>query len=116
MAAAFNDMANLANDPVFQGRIGAALIQTCVSISNEAWSQNHSARKDYVRQILNNPTVFKPFFYLPVSVDTSVIADATVGGTVVVTSATAAAQAALVTDAHISAAISAAFNSFVGGI
>jgi hypothetical protein len=116
MAASFNDMANLANDSTFQGRIGAALIQTCVSISTEGGNNAHAQRKTYVQQVLNNPTVFKPYFYLPVAVDTSVIADATVGGTIAVTPSTAAAQAALVTDTHIAAAISAAFNAFVSGI
>ena len=116
MAASYSDMSFLAADVNFSARVGSALWQQCVNIANEAWSNVHSARKQYVVQILNNPTMYKPFFINVVSVDTSVIADATVAGTVAVTAANAPAQGALVTDVHIANAISAAFNAFVSGI
>lgn len=116
MAASYNDMSLLANDATFQGRVASALWQSCVSIANEAWSSVHEARKGYVSQILNNPNFYKPFFVNVVSVDATCISDATANGTVALTGSNAAAQAALVTDAHISAAISAAFNAFIPGI
>lgn len=116
MAASYSDMAFLAGDSTFGGRVGSALWQQCVNISSEAWSSTHAARKQYVTQILNNPTFYKPFFVNVVSVDTTVIADATVGGTVVLTSGNVLTQGNLVTDAHIATAVSAAFNAFISGI
>ena len=116
MAASFSDMSLLANDANFGNRVGSGLWQTCVNISSEAWSSSHAARKQYVTQILNNPTFYKPFFVNVVSVDASVIADATAAGTVVLTTGNVATQGALVTDAHIGNAISAAFNAFISGL
>lgn len=116
MAASYSDMALLANDATFSGRVGSGLWQQCVNIANEAWSSSHAGRKQYVTQILNNPAFYKPFFVNVVSVDSTVIADATVGGTVVITSGNVATQGALVTDAHIGTAISAAFNAFISGL
>jgi hypothetical protein len=116
MAASYSDMSFLAADVNFNARVGSALWQQCVNIASETWSATHTARKQYVVQILNNPSNYKPFFVNIVSVDTSVIADATVGGTVVLSAANAAAQGALVTDVHIGNAISGAFNAFISGI
>jgi hypothetical protein len=116
MAASYSDMSFLASDVGFIARVGSALWQQCNNISNESWSATHQARKNYVAQILNTPTQYKPLFVNVVSVDTTVIADATVGGTVVLTTVNAPAQAALVTDVHIGNAISAAFNAFIAGI
>lgn len=109
-------MSLLATDATFTGRVGSGLWQQCVNIANEAWSAVHAARKQYVTQILNNPAFYKPFFVNVVSVDTTVIADATVGGTVALTSGNVATQGNLVTDAHIATAISAAFNAFISGL
>jgi hypothetical protein len=116
MAASYNDMALLATDPTFINRVGSALWQTCVNISNEAGSNTHQQRKNYVALILNNPSTYKTIFVNAASVDATVIGDATAAGTVVLTGANVAAQAALVTDAHIGNALAAAFNAFIGGI
>jgi hypothetical protein len=116
MAASYNDMFLLSGDATFQGRVGSALWQTCVNISNEAWSSVHQQRKNYVAQVLNNPVIYKPFFVNAASVDATVIADATQAGTVVITSGNVAAQGALVTDVHLANAIAAAFNAFVSSI
>ncbi|SRR6266567_2272116 len=116
MAASYSDMSFLAADNSFIARVGSALWQQCVNISSETWSATHAQRKLYVSQILNNPVFYKPLFVNIVSVDTTVIADATVNGTVVLTSGNAAAQGALVTDAHIGNAISGAFNAFIQNI
>jgi len=62
--------------------------------------------------IENVPDTYKSLFAISVANDTSVISDATAAGTVVLTGVNAAAQAALVTDAHLDAAISSQFNSF----
>jgi streptomycin 6-kinase len=116
MPASYSDMAFLAAETTFAGRVAASLWQQCVNIANEAWSNVHAARKAYVTQILNNPNFYKPLFVNIVSVDTTVIADATVAGTVVLSAANVAAQGALVTDVHIGNAISGAFNAFITGI
>lgn len=116
MAASYSDMSFLANDSTFANRVGAALTQTCVNIANEAWSSSHALRKGYVTQVLNNPTSYRSLIVNAVAVDTTVIADATAAGTVVLGSANVTAQGALVTDAHIGNAISGAFNAFILGL
>ncbi len=116
MAASFNDMALISTDSTFINRVASALWQACVSIANEAAARDHPARKAYAAQILNNPNTYKPLFVNVVSVDTTVIADATQAGTVVITTGNVAAQAALATDAHMATAVSAAFNAFISGI
>ncbi len=116
MAASYSDMSFLAADNSFIARVGSALWQQCVNISSETWSSTHAQRKQYVSQILNNPVFYKPLFVNTVSVDSAVIAAATVNGTVVLTSGNAAAQGALVTDTQIGNAISSAFNAFIQNI
>lgn len=120
MAASRSDMYLLSQDATFQHRVQASLLSSCVAISNEAWSALHRARQNFVVQILSSPaalTGWVTLFTSMVATDTSVIADATQAGTVVLTGANTAAQAALVTDAHIDSAISAEFNAFlsIGG-
>lgn len=113
MATTFKDMDILRGDTVFQGRVRAALISICVAIMNEAWSTAfHRERSSYASQILNAPDSFVPIFASSVSTDSTVIGDATQAGTVALTTGNVATQAALVTDAHISSAISGQFNSF----
>lgn len=116
MAASRNDMYLLSQDSVFQHRVQASLMSTCVAVSNEAWSATHRQRQNFVAQILQNPTAMAnqvTLFACLASTDITVIADATVAGTVPLTGANTAAQALLVTDAHIDAAISAEFNAFL---
>ncbi len=117
MAATRNDMYLLSQDSVFQHRVQASLLSTCVAISNEAWSALHRQRQNFVVQILQSPTNLNNWVTLfagLASTDTSIIADATVAGTVPLTGANTAAQALLVTDTHIDSAISAEFNAFLG--
>lgn len=118
MAASFSDMFQLSQDTTFQNRVQSALLSTCVAVSNEGWSVAfHRERATFCSQVLSftgsgtNPYV--ALFANAVATDTNCIADATQAGTVVLTSGNRAAQAALVTDAHISAAISSQFNSFI---
>jgi len=61
---------------------------------------------------MNAPDTFKILFAMNVANDASVIADATVNGTVVLTTGNVATQAALVTDAHMDTAISGEFNAY----
>lgn len=117
MAASHNDQYQLSQDVGFQNRVQAALIAACISISNEAWSALHRQRQSLVVQILQSPTGtntnWVQLFSNTVATDTNVIADATVGGTVAITSGNRSTQAVLVTDGHIDTAISSSFNSFL---
>jgi hypothetical protein len=114
MAASRADQAILAADTTFQNRVRQSLIATSISITTEGWAGGpiHKQRVSRAEQILNSPDSFKPIYAMSAATDPSIIADATVGGTVVLTAGNAAAQAALVTDAHMDNAMSSQFNSF----
>jgi hypothetical protein len=117
---AFSDSAQLAQDPIFQGRVGAALYVYCQVAATEAWTiPFHRERALFVSQVFQttlnaqgiNPWTF--IFTNSVSTDATVVSDATVNGTVPLTSANRAAQALLVTDTHISNAVASQFNSYI---
>ena len=117
MAASRNDMYQLSQDPVFQNRVQAALILACVSVSieNSTTVPFHRERQTFASQVLSSTTFQTQtvtLFTNSISTDPTIIADATVGGTVSLTTANRAAQAALVTDAHIDGAIAAQFNDY----
>ena len=87
---------------------------TCVSIANEGWAVAfHRERAAFVTLVLANPSNYVPLFSNTVATDSTVISDATQAGTVAITGGNAATQGALVTDAHIDAAIAAEFNAFI---
>jgi hypothetical protein len=120
MAASFSDSYLLAQDPTFQGRVGAGLFTYCQIVGTEGWTVAfHRERAQFAVNIFNallNAQGINPYqvqFAHSVAADTSVLADATVAGTVLITAANAAAQAILVTDTHISNAIAAQFNSYI---
>lgn len=116
MAASRKDMYILSTDPTFQNRVGAALLSAAISIYNEGWAVAfHRERASFASQIITQSVGgpdYRIMFANAVATDTSVIADATQAGTVVLTVANVAAQAALVTDAHIDTAIAGQFNAF----
>lgn len=111
-----SDQWQLSQDPTFQGRVQASLIETCVAIGTEAWTVPfHRERSTFAATILSAAGGQSPYVTLfsnSVSTDPTCISDATQAGTMVLTTNNRAAQAALVTDAHIAAAISGQFNSF----
>jgi len=120
MAASFSDAYQLAQDPVFQGRVGAGLFTYCQTVGTEGWTVAfHRERAQFAVNIFNallsaqgvNP--YQIQFAHSVAADSSVLADATVSGTVPITGANAATQALLVTDTHISNAIASQFNSYI---
>ena len=121
MAASFSDSFWLAQDPVFQGRVGAGLYTFCQVVGSEGWTVPfHRERATFAANIFNatlNAQGANPYqtqFAHSVAADTTVLADATVGGTVPITSLViAAAQAPSVTDTHISNAIASQFNSYI---
>ena len=113
MAASRSDQNMLSTDAGFTGRVRASMIAAAISITTAAWTEAfHRERQTYAVAILNAPDTYKTLFANSVATDANVISDATAAGTVVLTSGNVAAQAALVTDAHIDNAISGQFNSF----
>lgn len=111
---AYIDQANLALDPTFKTRVQAALIGGVLSLPTEVSTvPNHYRRVSLSVLVLNSPATYATLFVQSVATDAAVIADATVNGTVTITTANAAAQAALVTDAHILAALNVQINAFV---
>ena len=114
MPATFKDMDQLRLDATFQGRIRAALISLCLGASNEAWTVPfHRERQIFAVNVVNSPDAFVSNFASSVATDATVIADATQGGTVAITGANVATQQALITDAHLQAAVLAQINSYL---
>jgi len=114
MAATLNDMNQLRLDQTFQGRVRAAIISLCLTASGEHWTVPfHRERQQFAVSFLNNPDTYLQNFASAIACDSAVISDATQGGTVAVTGSNVAAQQALVTDAHISAAFIAQLNAFL---
>jgi hypothetical protein len=120
MAASFNDAAVLGANAPFVSRVQEALLSAAININSEGISVvNHGPRIQLVHQILQSPTSLQNYatmFALSVATDATVIADATLGGTVVLTAGNITAQEALVTDAHITNAVSGQFNAYCQGI
>lgn len=119
-AVALTDEYQLSLDGVFQNRVQAALIATCVAIGTEnpTTTPFHRERQNYAEQILNsgvagNQAAYVTQFSVAVATVTAVINDATQNGTVSVTSGNRATQAALVLDTDINNAVSAVFNTFI---
>src|SRR2546430_194820 len=104
----------------FQNRIEAALLAVCTAISSEGKAvADHPYRLQFVKQILARPsglTDYVAMFAVAAATDANCLSDATQGSTVPLTQANISAQELLVTDAHISNAVSAMFNAFVPGI
>jgi hypothetical protein len=117
---AFTDTFILSTQSTFVGRVQAALVTACGNIANEGLAvPNHPARVQLVHQILANPSNlanYTTLFAVTVAADTTVISDATQAGTVPLTTGNVQTQQALITDAHISNAVSAEFNSYCQGI
>jgi len=115
MAVQFTDMDALRQDATFIARVRAAIVQGSVSVGNEdpRAVPFHSQRAAYVAQIMNaSDNSFATLFANACATDSGVINAATANGTTAITSANAAARAALVTDAQITAAVANVFNSF----
>lgn len=110
----YSDKQFLAADPTFQNRVRQSLLAACLSIKNEAVTAAfHREREQFLVTIMLQPEVYKILFTNIVANDSGVIGDATVAGTVPITSTSIAlTQAVLVTDPHIDAAVSTAFNTF----
>lgn len=110
----YNDKQLLSSDVTFQNRVRQAMMAGCTAVKNESpvTVPFHRERETYVVGIMNQPDVFKLLFAYACASDSLCIGDATVGGTVPLTTGNVQAQAALVTDAHIDTALGANFNTF----
>jgi hypothetical protein len=110
----YNDQQILAGDPTFQNRVRQSLIFYCTTVSAESPTTVpfHRERGTFAVAVMNQPDVYKVIISQAVAINGSVIGDATVAGATPLTSGNVAAQAALVTDAHIDAVIALIFNSF----
>lgn len=116
MAVSHKDRYQLSQDTTFLSRVQAAMITACVAISNEAYTPSFPGRHNFAAQILNAPNGnpnWAQLFCNTAATDAAVIGAATVAGTVPLTPANVAAQAANVTDAQIDAAVSGQFNAFI---
>lgn len=113
----YSDQQILAGDPTFQNRVRQSMLTACISIVSASFGAAgeggfHRERQVFAVGCTNSPDTYKLLFAQSVATNASVIGDATVAGTVPLTSGNVAAQAALVTDAHIDVAVSSNFNSF----
>ena len=113
MAASYSDKYILSTDQTFGNRVLQAILAACGNIGSEGFGVAfHRERQRFVAQVLANPLFYKNIWVGIVAGDTTVIADATQNGTVVLTAGNVATQAALVTDAHIDNSIASTFNNF----
>lgn len=115
----YNDMYVLSQSTAFQNRVQAALVATCVSVSNEGWSVPfHRERAGFVNSVLASQSSLGSFvvlFSMAAACGATVIADATQSASnyTALTTGNVATQQALVTDTDLANAISSAFNSFI---
>jgi hypothetical protein len=113
VAASYSDKYLLSQDLTFQNRVRMSLITACISIYNEGYAiPFHRERQTFATAVMNAPDTYKVLVASGVATDANCISDATAAGTVVLTAANAAAQAALVTDTHVDTAIAGQFNTF----
>lgn len=116
MVAVHTDSFNLSLNGTFQNRVETSLVAACVAIASESTATvGHVTRRPYAATVLNGPQSYTQQFSLAVATDTNCLSDATAAGTVPITSTNSNTQEALVTDAHIDAAVAAMFNAFVIG-
>lgn len=108
MAASYSDQQFLAADPTFQNRVRQSLLNACIAVKAESpiTTPFHREREAFCVGVITAPDSFKVIVAQSVATNASVIGDATQAGTVALSGANAAAQAALVTDAHLDSAIS----------
>jgi hypothetical protein len=114
-AASHNDSAVLSTDTTYQNRVQEAVLAYCVqTVINEdpRTVVNHKQRAAFCQLVVTAPATYKVLFAATTATDTTILADATQAGTVVLTSGNVAAQAALVTDIHIDNAAAAEFGAF----
>lgn len=114
MTASYSDSFQLSINGSFQNRVQESLVHACINVGTEAWTVPfHRERATFAAQVLNAPAGFVPFFANAIATDATVLADATSGGTIALTSTNSSTAQAAITDAHIDNAITAMWNSFI---
>ena len=114
MATSHSDRYFLGIEPLFVHRVRSSLLIYCATVVNEGWAVVfHEQRLQRAVSVINNPDSFMQLYANAAALDASVISDATGAGTVAVDASNSATRQALVTDAHLDAAILAQFNYFV---
>jgi hypothetical protein len=114
MPATFNDSKVLANDPSFRARVQAAAIPTCGSFFTEPnTTPYHHERIRFASKFIQNPDGYTKALASRVAIDTDVIEDATVGGTVILTNGNVASQQQRITDPHLSSALGTQINGYL---
>lgn len=110
----YNDKQFLAADPTFQNRVRQSLLAACVlaKLEDPRTVPFHRERETFIVAVVSQPDVYKVLFADAAASFTAVINDATLSGATPLTSANVAAQAALVQDSNIDAAVSSSFNMF----
>lgn len=124
MPASHNDAALLTASTLFIGRVELSVVAACLAIRGESIpappagvpaaviAAFYKRRGDFATQVLDNSVAFKLIFAKGVATDPNVVANATVGGSVPITTNNVDAQQALVTDTNIDNAVAAQFNAF----
>ena len=108
----YSDQQLLAGEPTFVNRVRQSMINACVGIANDKSAAYWRERQAFAVGCMNAPDTYKTIFAQMTASNSAVISDATVAGATPLTSGNVAAQAALVTDAHIDTVITSNFNSF----
>jgi hypothetical protein len=115
-AQSLSDKGLLWTDPAFQRRVSSAMITAAINISSDGLSAGINAKRHaQVQAIMTSPAYWTLLFSQAVATDPTVSSQATTGGTIVLTTANLATQAALTTDTAINTAVAAQYNSFFGG-
>lgn len=124
MASGHNDQALLSSDLLFIARVQQSMVGVCIAIRGEnvpappagvpaaVIAAFYKRRGDFATQVLNNPAAFRALFANAVATDSSVVANATVNGSVALTNNNIDAQQALISDTNIDSAVAAQFNAF----
>jgi hypothetical protein len=114
------DQTFLAADPTFQSRVRQSFLNYCVGsvlTENATTTVLHFKRVNFcslVMSTIGGPDNYKLMFAQAAAANATVISDATVAGTVPITSsAIAITQAAVIPDGDVNNAVSAAFNIFL---
>lgn len=129
-APSLSDIGLLGIDPTFTQRCRTVMIEACINIASDGLSTGINIKRHaQVAQMMTSPDSWKALVAAAVATDANVGADVisgasadghgnylvqevTVNG---VTTGNSIDQAAKVTDAHITTAVSSMFNSFFGG-
>jgi hypothetical protein len=100
-AATLLDMSLIANDSSFKGRVQASVYGFCTTTLQSETNNNHTIRKAYAAQVLNNPNTFMNNFVWAAASNQTLANDVITanGGTNFTASTTAATVAAAVTTA-----------------